>query len=232
MPQVVAVPDLATVAGEMLSVLTGMVLAPLHVLVMPHHVHALAPRSALLPPRGGTTGGYWGLAHGGVVMALGLLVLLARRLLDLHPPADWGGFAIGTAMIGVGLTVAYRTTRLEAHDHPHLHGVIEHEHVHLHAAPDQVHDHDQPAFGILYRVFDASNLVGAVPVLVLAELRGVLYLVSYLVFSILAMGSLGYWLGQVRRGGNDVNGVLRLGTLIGRATTALGLVWVVTRWPF
>lgn len=216
----------------MLAVLTGMVVAPLHVLAMPHHIHALAPRSVLLPPRGGTAGGYWGLAHGGAVMALGLVVLLTRRLFDLHPPLDWGGFVTGLAMIGAGLVVSYRTNRLEAHDHRHLHGTTEHEHVHLHAAPDQVHDHDQPGFGMSYRIFTFSNLLGVLPVLVLSESRGVLYLAAYLVFMTLAMGSLGYWLGHVRRSGQDVNGLVRAGTLTGHAATMTGIAWVVVRWPF
>lgn len=226
------VPKTATVAALMLSVLTGMVVAPLHVLAMPHHLHALAPRSVVLPPRGGTTGGYWGLAHGVVVLALGLLVLLARRLLDVNVSSEWVGFTVGLLLIAAGQGVAYRSSQLEAHDHPHVHGDTEHQHIHLHAAPDQVHDHEEPGFGILDRVYAPSNLAAAVPVLVLSESRSVLYLVSYLVFATLAMGGLGYWLGHARRRALDVGQVLRVGTLTGYAATAVGIAWIVLRWPF
>lgn len=216
----------------MLAVLTGLVVAPLHVLAMPHHLHALAPRSVVLPNRGGTTGGYWGLAHGVAVMTLGLVILFGRRILDLDAPAAWVGFSIGLGLIAAGQTVAYRTSRLEAHDHPHVHGDREHQHIHLHAAPDQVHDHEQAGFGILDRVFTPSNLAAAIPVLVLTESRSVLYLVSYLVFATLAMGWLGYWLGHARRRALDVGLVLRAGNLTGYLATAVGLAWMTLGWPF
>lgn len=215
----------------MLSVLTGMVVAPLHVLAIPRHLHALAPRSVLLPPRAGTTGGYWGLAHGVVVMTFGLVILLGRRLLGVDWPLDWAGFSIGLLLMAAGLTVVYRAVRLEAHDHPHMHGESEHQHIHLHAAPDQVHDHEQPGFGILDRVYAPSNLSAALPVFVLTESRSVLYLVSYLVFATLAMGGLGYWLGYARLRSLDVGPILRIASFTGYAATAVGVVWVVLRWP-
>ncbi len=216
----------------MLSVLTGMVVAPLHVLAMPHHLHALAPRSAVLPPRGGTTGGYWGLAHGVVVMALGLLILLGRLLLGLSMASDQVGLAVGIVLITAGITVAYRSGRVAAHDHPHMHGEQEHRHIHLHAAPDQVHDHDEPGFGILDRTYSPSNLVAALPALLLPESASVLYLVSYLVFATLAMGGLGYWLGHARRRAVNAAQVLQVASFTGYAAVALGFAWIALRWPF
>lgn len=164
-------------------------------------------------------------------MTLGLLILLARRLLGSGVPADWTGFTVGLFLIGAGLTVAYRAGRLEAHDHPHMHGESEHHHIHLHAAPDQLHDHEESGFGILHRVYAPSNLAAAIPVLALSESRGVLYLVSYLVVATFAMGALGYWLGHARLRSIDAGQVLRIAWLTGYAAASVGAAWVVLRWP-
>lgn len=215
----------------MLPIVTGIVASSLNVLAIPHHLHALAPRGLLLPVRAGTTGGYWGMAHGAAVMLLGLVGLSVRRLAEIQIPLVWGGFAVGLLLMILGLLAGYRSSRLDVHDHPHTHDGVAHEHIHLHYGSDQVHDHGEPELGIPDRVLSPPNLMAVLPALVLTESQAVLYLVMYLVFSVLAMGGLGYWLGDSRRRGDDATWVLRLTTVTARVSVAAGIIWVVVWWP-
>lgn len=185
----------------------------------------------MLPQRGGTTGGYLGMAQGSAVMVLGLVSLLGRGLLGVEAPIELAGFTVGAVLIFAGLTVAYRLSLLDAHYHPHVHDGVEHEHIHLHAAPEQVHDHDETDLGIADAVLNWSNLVGVIPALVLAESDAVLYLVAYLTVSTLGMGALGSWLGRATRRDQDGSQVLRKGTLLGYSLAVAGLVWAVVWWP-
>ncbi len=215
----------------MLAMVTGFLAGGLHVLADPRHIHLLAPRGIVLPRRGGTVGGYLGLAQGSVVVLIGLVAVLGERLLGLEPSTNGASFVVGVLLVLGGLTVVYRLSLLEAHVHPHTHEGIEHEHVHLHAAPEQVHDHEQVDLEITGAAFHWSNLIGAIPSFVLPESDAVLYLVSYLAVSTLAMGGLGSWLGRARRRGADGSEVLRTGALFGYFLSGAGLVWAVAWWP-
>lgn len=215
----------------MLPILTGILVGGLQVAAVPEHLRVLAPRAAIWPARGGTTGGYWGMAHGALAMLVGLVALLARDLAEIPTPVEGGAFAIGVLLMLVGLVAAYRASTLEAHDHPHLHGSSEHEHIHLHRAPAQLHDHDRPRVEILKRAVGPWNLVAVLPALVLVDLDAVLYLSAYLAVSMLAMGGFGYWLGHSRKRGDEPGWVLRLARTLSYAVVGIGFLWMVVWWP-
>lgn len=88
-----AVPDWSP-SILMLAIVTGFLASGLRVLAVPRHVHQLAARTIMLPQRGGTIGGYLGLAQGSVVMVLGLVALLARRR-GVDAPVGPAGLAVG-----------------------------------------------------------------------------------------------------------------------------------------
>lgn len=214
----------------MLAIVTGLLASGLHVLAVPRNIHLLAARAIMLPARSGTTGGYWGLAQGSVVMVLGLVALLVRRLIGVQPPVDVLGFAMGVVLTILGLTAGYRLSLLEAHAHPHMHEGVEHDHIHLHAAPEQVHDHGREDFQIA-DVVNWPNLIWVLPALALVELDAILYLVSYLGVSTLGLGGLGSWLTGARVLGEDGSRLLRVARTIGYGLAVIGIGWVFVWWP-
>ena len=170
------------------------------------------------------------MAHGGAVLVAGLVLILIRRLLAVEHTWEIGSFGVGVLLIAIGLTVAYRIGRLEAHDHPHLHGEDRHDHIHLHGASEQTHDHHEGRFSIADRGVSPANLTAVAPALVLAELGAILYLVAYLPVSILSMGGLGFSLGHPRIRRRDPDEIVRFGVGSGYATVVLGIVWVTVWW--
>lgn len=215
----------------MLPILTGILVGGLQVVAVPEHLRVLAPRAAVWPSRGGTTGGLWGLAHGGAVMLAGLFAVLVRDLAEVSVPTAKGGFLVAGLLVIVGLVASYRAGILEVHDHPHLHGASEHAHIHLHKTPEQLHDHDRPRAEVTGRSLAPLNLAAVLPALVLGELHALLYLSAHLAISILAMGGFGYWLGHSRRRGDDPVWVLSLVRGVGFGVAGIGVLWAIVWWP-
>ncbi|MCI0425755.1 MAG: hypothetical protein L0Z47_07895 [Actinobacteria bacterium] len=215
----------------MLPILTGLVAAAVGAMHEKAHLEILAPVAAGASVRGGNLGGYWALGKGLIVWVTGAILLLARAVLGLAAPDDRIVLALGLVMLGGGIGLVYRATRLTAHDHPHIHPHTSHEHIHLHRLDSQLHDHDRSPAGLLALAWTPQNLAMALPVLGLGPTSAVVYLGVVLPSSMLATSVLGYWLGNSRKHENDPRWVVTMLKLTGAGCSALGLVWILEVWP-
>ena len=216
----------------MIPILTGLVVASLHILSAPDHLAVLSPISAEMASRGGRAGSYWGLVHGVSVVVIGGLLLLLRSLFDGPISATWAGFMVGLLLMGVGFWQMYRATRLEAHDHPHVHLQVSHEHIHVHREESQVHDHSAGAVAISHGALGPGNIGAVIPAVALPVTQAVIYLVTYLVSVVVVMAVFGYWLGHSRRRGDGPGWLTRAMSAAALATVVVGVTWLFGSWPF
>ena len=76
-----------------------------------------------------------------------------------------------------------------------------------------------------------GHLFGVLPALALPTPQAVLYLLAYLVASVVAMGAFAYGVGKLAaRSGTAW--IKRLMAGSGVLAVAVGLVWIVVSWPF
>lgn len=76
-----------------------------------------------------------------------------------------------------------------------------------------------------------GHLFGVLPALALPTPQAILYLVAYLVASVVAMGAFAYGVGKlaVKTGSQWIT---RLMAASGVVAIVVGVVWIVVSWPF
>ena len=229
---------------------TAFVLGALHALEVDHMVAVtafVADRPALA--RAASFGARWGAGHGLAVLAAGGLLLAT----GLHWPERydaWGEAAVGLMLIAVGLWAFRRARKLHVHSaeehggHGHLHvhaGGAAHPHAHEHRSRESrvagresntAHHHGRgiTMVGLVHGLAGSSAAVALVPVtLVQRPLAGVLYLVTFGLGTIVAMGGFAAAAAGAMRGagGRSVAWARRMGALSGLGAVAVGAWWAV-----
>ncbi len=214
----------------MIPILTGLAAGVLHVFSGVDHLAALAPLAVDDPSRAGRVGGFWGLGHGVGVAVVGGIGLLLRSLVDINAWSIWAEFLVGFLLMAVGLWAIYRAGRVEIHDHPHVHDDVSHQHVHPHEPDDRTHHHAAFGVGIFHGMAGTGYLFGVLPALALPTTQAVIYLVAFLVASVVGMSMFAYGLGvMVLRTGSEW--VTRLMYGSGALAVVVGVFWVVNSWP-
>ena len=216
----------------MIPIITGFAAGGLHVFSGPDHLAALAPAAVADPTRAARTGAYWGLGHGIGVLIVGLIALVLRSFIDVEEFSEWAEFLVGFLLVGIGVWAIWRAQRLEIHEHEHAHSDGAHQHLHSHEpAEGNRHQHAALGIGVLHGVAGGGHLFGVLPALALPTASAVLYLIAYLVASILAMAGFAYGVGTVaRRSGPDW--IRRLMVIAGAVAIAVGILWIVNAWPW
>ena len=225
---------------------TAFVLGALHALEVDHMVAVtafVAHRPALA--RAASFGARWGAGHGLAVLAAGGLLLAT----GLRWPARfdaWGEAAVGLMLIAVGLWAFRRARKLHVHSaeehggHGHMHahgGGPAHEHSHGSKVENQRskvegHHHGRgiTAVGLVHGLAGSSAAVALVPVTLMDRpLAGVLYLVSFGLGTIVAMGGFAIAAAGAMRGAGarSVAWAKRMGAVSGVGAIAVGTWWMV-----
>ncbi|MFB3052141.1 MAG: sulfite exporter TauE/SafE family protein [Acidimicrobiia bacterium] len=214
----------------MIPILTGLAAGILHVFSGVDHLAALAPIAVQDPSQAGRIGGFWGLGHGIGVTVVGGVGLLLRSLADITAWSMWAEFIVGFLLIGVGFWAIYRAGRVEIHDHPHVHDAISHRHLHPHEPDDRTHHHAALGVGIFHGMAGSGYLFGVLPALALPTTQAVIYLVAFLLASVVGMSMFAFGLGvMVRRSGSEW--VTRLMYGSGVLAVVVGVFWVINSWP-
>ena len=174
------------------SVWTGLGLGALHVITGPDHMVAMAP-SALAKPRFALKDGLaWGVGHSAGVFILSLLGILAKGLFDVGQVSDIAEILVGLTLLVVGglaIRTSYRVN-IHQHKHEHLDG-MPHQHFHFHSFGNSLlrsHTHTATGIGILHGFAGTSHLLAVIPAFALSLTGALIYLFSYLIGSVLAMG--------------------------------------------
>lgn len=186
----------------MLALLTGLMLGAAHVVAGPDHLAAVA--SLPTHRRAWRTGAVWGLGHAAGIGLVGLLLWLLGGALDLQRLGEWGEIVVGVALLAAGGWALWRR------DH---HGSV---------GPRAT----GPAFliGAIHGVAGGSHLHAALPTIALAD--GGVYLGGFAIGAVLAMALVSALVARmVLRRTQRVR--TRVQTVVGLATCALGLAWLL-----
>lgn len=215
----------------MIPILTGFAAGGLHVFSGVDHLAALAPVAVENPPRAARIGVFWGFGHGIGVVIVGGVGLVLRGFVDVEAWSGWAEFLVGFLLIGIGFWAMRRAGRIEVHVHSHSHDDVLHEHIHAHRSTNRSHHHAALGVGLLHGMAGGGHLFGVLPALALPIGSAIMYLVAYLVASVVAMGVFAFGVG-VLVSRTATKWVGRLMFTSGALAVAVGLLWIVNSWPF
>jgi hypothetical protein len=215
----------------MIPILTGFAAGGLHVFSGVDHLAALAPAAVENPSNATRTGMFWGLGHGIGVLIIGGIGLVLRGFVDLEAWSGWAEFLVGFLLVGIGTWSIKRSRTVDIHEHSHEHDTTSHEHLHAHDPGDQSHHHAALGVGIFHGMAGGGHLFGVLPALALPTTQAIMYLLAYLVASVVAMGAFAYGVGALAARSGTV-WVKRLMLGSGTLAVMVGLVWIAVSWPF
>ncbi len=175
-----------------ISIVTGFVAGVLHVVGGADHLVAMAPNGLSKPRAALRDGLAWGLGHSTGVLALSTFAILAKDFVHVEFMSSLAEFTVGIALLLVGALAIRTSLGSQIHSHKHIHrDGHAHEHVHFHFRGRHQHGrhpHAATSLGILHGFAGASHLLVVIPALALPPIGATVYLLSYLVGSIVAMG--------------------------------------------
>ena len=178
----------------LISILTGFTAGAIHVVGGADHLIAMAPSAAMQKPRSAIKHGLaWGLGHSAGVLVLASLAVLAKDLVNIDKLSSFAESLVGITLLVVGTIAIRNSFGLNIHMHNHNHGSgHEHQHIHLHFLGKTIHNrhaHAVTSLGVIHGMAGGSHLLAVIPALALPTIGAIAYMVSYLVGSIAAMGS-------------------------------------------
>ena len=196
----------------------------------PDHLAALAPIAVESPSKASRIGAYWGFGHGLGVVIVGGVGLVLRSFVDIAAWSKWAEFGVGFLLLAVGGWAIWKASRIEIHSHGHGHDDASHDHVHAHEEDSHRHSHAALGIGLLHGMAGSGHIFGVIPALALPTEQAVVYLVSYLVAAVLAMGGFAYVLGALAQKGGAI-WVRRLMFGSGVLAIGVGVVWIANSTP-
>lgn len=226
--------------------LAGSLAGLLHVVSGPDHLVAVAPLAMKRPILGMRIGLTWGVGHASGVILVGLLGVVLRTFVEIEALSRWAEFVVGFVLIGVGTWAIFQMRKVVLHRHSHDHAADslppaepskEHAHIHVHVG-GELHDvqahhrhHTRGSYlvGLVHGAAGTGHLLGVLPSLALPPLAGALYLGSYGVAAIIAMGAFGLVMGLI---GNRLHPQILRRVMLGCGILAigLGLFWLGSAW--
>ena len=174
------------------SVVTGFGLGALHVISGPDHMVAMAP-SAIAKPRIALKEGFaWGIGHSAGVLILSLVAILAKDFIDIEKTSDFAETLVGITLVIIGGFAIRTSLRVDIHMHKHEHeNGIPHKHFHFHSFGNKYlssHTHAATGIGVLHGFAGTNHLLAVIPAFALSLSGALVYLFSYLIGSVFAMG--------------------------------------------
>ncbi len=215
----------------MIPIFTGFAAGALHVFSGVDHLAALAPAAVENPESAAKTGTFWGLGHGIGVLVIGGVGLVLRGFVEIDAWSSWAEFLVGFLLIGIGVWAISRSRSVEVHGHSHQHSDTAHEHLHAHDPGDTSHHHAALGVGFFHGMAGGGHLFGVLPALALPTPQAIMYLVAYLVASVVAMGVFALGVGKLAAK-SGTQWITRLMAASGIVAIVVGVVWVVASWPF
>ncbi|MGI9665734.1 MAG: hydantoin utilization protein A [Acidimicrobiia bacterium] len=225
----------------MFPILTGFTAGALHVFSGVDHLAALAPAAVADPSKAARTGFLWGLGHGLGVVLVGLVALAFREVIDIEEWAGWAEFIVGFLIVGIGIWAIWRSRTIEIHEHPHEHEDTghaetedpdaEHDHLHAHSTDNHTHHRAVLGVGVFHGIAGGGHLFAVLPALALPTASAVVYLISYLIASVLAMGGFGWAVGVLTKKAGSA-WIRRLMAGSGVLAVVVGVAWIANSWPW
>ncbi len=171
-------------------ILTGIVAGFVHVVSGADHLIAMAPAAINNPQKALKNSFSWGLGHSSGVLLLAFLAIFIKDITPLNKFSIIAEFLVGISLLIVGVFAIKNSFQLSIHSHSHKHeNGIAHRHFHLHVKEQKniKHSHALTGLGLLHGIAGGSHFLAVLPALALPLTSACLYLVSYLIGSLISM---------------------------------------------
>lgn len=172
-------------------ILTGILAGFVHVISGADHLIAMAP-SAINNPRIALKNSFsWGLGHSSGVVLLAVMAIFIKDITPLNQFSNIAEFLVGISLLIVGVFAIKNSFKLNMHSHSHKHeNGLAHHHYHFHSKKKNnkdKHSHALTGLGLLHGIAGGSHFLAVLPALALPLLNAVVYLISYLIGSLISM---------------------------------------------
>jgi len=209
-------------------ILTGIVAGFVHVVSGADHLVAMAPAAINNPQKALKNSFSWGLGHSSGVLFLALLAIFIKDITPLNKFSNIAEFLVGISLLIVGIFAMKNSFQLSIHSHSHKHeNGIAHRHFHFHVKEQKnnKHSHALTGLGLLHGIAGGSHFLAVLPALALPLTSACLYLISYLIGSLISM-NLFTCLISLTTFKASQKFIKRLIALAGGLSFSLGLFWI------
>jgi len=209
-------------------ILTGMVAGFVHVVSGADHLIAMAPAAINNPQKALKNSFSWGLGHSSGVLLLAFLAIFIKDITPLNKFSSIAEFLVGISLLIVGLFAIKNSFQLSIHSHSHKHeNGIAHRHFHFHVKEQKnnKHSHALTGLGLLHGIAGGSHFLAVLPALALPLTSACLYLISYLIGSLISMNLFTFLISFTTFKVSQ-KFVKRLIALAGGLSFSLGLFWI------
>ena len=171
-------------------ILTGIVAGFVHVVSGADHLIAMAPAAINNPQKALKNSFSWGLGHSSGVLLLAFSAIFIKDITPLNKFSNIAEFLVGISLLIVGVFAIKNSFQLSIHSHSHKHeNGIAHRHFHFHVKEQKnnKHSHALTGLGLLHGIAGGSHFLAVLPALALPLISACLYLISYLIGSLISM---------------------------------------------
>ncbi len=209
-------------------ILTGIVAGFVHVVSGADHLIAMAPAAINNPQKALKNSFSWGLGHSSGVLLLAFLAIFVKDITPLNKFSSIAEFLVGISLLVVGVFAIKNSLQLSIHSHSHKHANgIAHRHLHFHVKEQKnnKHSHALTGLGLLHGIAGGSHFLAVLPALALPLTSACLYLISYLIGSLISM-NLFTCLISITTFKASQKFIKRLIAVAGGLSFSLGLFWI------
>ena len=171
-------------------ILTGIVAGFVHVVSGTDHLIAMAPAAINNPQKALKNCFSWGLGHSSGILLLAFLAIFIKDITPLNKFSSIAEFLVGISLLIVGVFAIKNSFQLSilSHSHKHENGIA-HRHFHFHFKEqnNNKHSHALTGLGLLHGIAGGSHFLAVLPALALPLTSACLYLISYLIGSLISM---------------------------------------------
>ena len=210
-------------------ILTGILAGFVHVISGADHLIAMAP-SAINNPKIALKNSFsWGLGHSFGLVLLAVLAIFIKDITPLKNFSNIAEFLVGISLLLVGVFAIKNSFKLSLHSHSHNHeNGVAHYHYHFHSKVQKnnnTHSHALTGLGLLHGIAGGSHFIAVLPALALPFISAGVYLISYLIGSLISMNLFTFLLSlTILNAGHKF--IKRLIAFAGGLSFSMGLFWV------
>ena len=211
-------------------ILTGIVAGFVHIVSGADHLIAMAPAAINNPQKALKNSFSWGLGHSSGVLLLAFLAIFIKDITPFNQFSNIAELLVGISLLIVGVFAIKNSFQLSIHSHSHQHeNGIAHRHFHFHVKEQKnnnnKHSHALTGLGLLHGIAGGSHFLAVLPALALPLTSACLYLISYLIGSLISM-NLFTCLISFTSSKASQKFIKRLIALAGGLSFSLGLFWI------
>ena len=210
------------------EILTGIVAGFVHVVSGADHLIAMAPAAINNPQKALKNSFSWGLGHSSGVLLLAFLAIFIKDITPLNKFSNIAEFLVGISLLIVGVFAIKNSFQLSIHSHSHKHeNGIAHRHFHFHVKEqnNSKHSHALTGLGLLHGIAGGSHFLAVLPALALPLTSACLYLISYLIGSLISMNLFTFLISFTTFKASQ-KFIKRLIAAAGGLSFSLGLFWI------